>query len=453
MKSSLIAAAVVLASLIGWAAWSFVSAGQPVVVATVHEGEMREYVDERGMTRLSRTHLVTMPAAGRISAITLKEGDHVEKGQELVRLVEEDMSIELRLAEAAAHRAHAAVEESQDVSLENTARKQAERYVESMQHTVKAAEKRRDSGKARYEFSRDVFERRSNLVAENRTGGIITQEQLDEAHLQMIESDNNYQQDAIVLRALQAVQVATNLLPQMIVDYIGRKGIETKKLARERDQAQAQLDEVKLRHRRGVMKSPVTGVVLQRPIEHEQFLPAGAKLLEIGDLGDLEVEADILSQDVLNIQEGDAVEISGTALEKPLTGRVTRKYPAGFTKISSLGVEQQRVKVVIGFDDDSRQRVRELGLGTGYRVHVRIGTGHKPSALVVPRSALFRGPQGNWQVFAVEGRRAGLRDVQVGLMNDEQVEITGGLSAGDQVVVAPEAGLTDGTRVSASERS
>jgi HlyD family secretion protein len=192
--------------------------------------------------------------------------------------------------------------------------------------------------------------------------------------------------------------------------------------------------------------------VLQRPIRDEQFLAAGTKLVEIGDLNDLEVEADILSQDVQKINDGDVVEITSASLAKPLMGRVTRKYPAAFTKISSLGVEQQRVKVIIGFDDASRPRVHELGLSVGYRVHVRIRTADKSSALVVPRSALFRGPKGNWQVYAVVSRRAKLRDVQVGLMNDERAEITSGLDKGDQVVLAPEAGLADGARVVASER-
>ncbi len=452
MKPLLIAGSIGLASLLAWISWAFFAGGQPVDVATVREESIREYVDERGMTRLPRTHLVTMPAGGRVAEIKVQEGQRVEQGAEVARLVAEDMALELRLAQAAADRAEAAVDENRDLSLENTARKQAQRYVESMQHTVSAADKRTQSGKARFEFSRDVFERRKRLAGDAATTGVITQEQLEEAQLQKIEADNSYQQDQLVYRALQAMQAATDLVPQMILDYIGRKGLETEKLQRERDQARAQLDEVKLRQRRSVMTSPITGVVLERPIEHERYLPAGTTLLEIGDLSLLEVEADILSQDVMKIHAGDAVEITGGAIGEPLAGEVTRIYASGFTKVSSLGVEQQRVKVIVGFKDESQQRVRELGLGVAFRVHVRVQTEKKHGALVIPRSALFRGPGGNWQVYAVVSRRARLRDVQVGLMNDEQVEIVSGLAAGDQVVLAPEASLSDGTRVSATER-
>ncbi len=452
MKPLMTAGGIGLASLLAWISWAFFAGGQPVDVATAREGVMREYVDERGMTRLDKTHLVTMPTSGRIAEIQVKEGDVVEKGATVARLVSEDMALELRLVQAAADRAQAAVEENKDLSLENTSRQQVERYVESMQHTVNASEKRKESGKARYEFTRDVFQRLKGLVGKAPTSNVITQEQLEESQLRMIESDNSYQQDALVHRALLAMQAATDLLPQMILDYISRKGLQTTKLQRERDQALAQLDEVKLRHRRGVMTSPINGVVLQRPIQHERYLAAGATLLEIGDLDDLEVEADILSQDVAKVRAGDAVEISGAGFGEPLLGRVLRKYPAGFTKVSSLGVEQQRVKVIIGFQDESRRRVRELGLGVGYRVQVRVLTAEKANALVIPRSALFRGPHGDWQVYAVASRRARLRDVQIGLINDEQVEIVSGVVAGDQVVLAPEANLTDGTRVSATQR-
>jgi HlyD family secretion protein len=452
MKPLVIAGAIGLASLLAWISWAFFAGGQPVDVATVREGAMREYVDERGMTRLAKTHLLTMPANGRIAEIKVKEGDIVEKGAVVAQMVPEDVALELRLAQAAADRAQAAVEENKNLSLENTAHQQAERYVESMKYTVQAAEKRKESGQARYEFTRDVYERFKGLAAKPPTSNVITQEQLDERRLQMIESDNSYQQDSLVHRALVAIQAATDLLPRMILDYITRKGLQTKKLEREHDQAVAQLDEVQLRHRRGRLTSPVTGVVLQRPIEHERYLAAGSALLEIGDLADLEVEADILSQDVVKIGVGDTVEIAAGAIGEPLRGRVSRVYPAGFTKVSSLGVEQQRVKVIVGFAEESRGRVRELGLGVGYRLQVRVFTNEKANALVIPRSALFRGQHGNWQVYAVASRRARLRDVQIGLINDEQAEITHGLVAGEQVVLAPEASLTDGTRVSATER-
>src|SRR5208283_4005751 len=150
---------------------------------------------------------------------------------------------------------------------------------------------------------------------------------------------------------------------------------------------------------------------------------------------------------------GDTAEIYGPAIGQPaVRGKVTRIYPAGFTKVSSLGVEQQRVKVIICFDskDDLKRLLTERGLGVGYRVRVRIFTADKSRALLVPRSALFRAADGKWQVFAVRGGTAKLQTVEVGLMNDEQAEIRNGLAEGELVVLAPESSLSDGMRVDVS---
>ncbi len=197
------------------------------------------------------------------------------------------------------------------------------------------------------------------------------------------------------------------------------------------------------------MRSPVDGVVLERAISDERQVSPGTVLLKIGRLEDLEVEADILSQDVVNVKEGDAVEITGPAIgATPVRGTVKRIYPAGFTKVSSLGVEQQRVKVIIIINPDDLARLRtQRDLGVDYRVRVRVITAEKKDALTAPRSALFRGGDGKWQVFAINGSHAQLRPVETGLMNDEMVEITRGLEPDELVVLAPETSLKDGMRV------
>jgi HlyD family secretion protein len=143
------------------------------------------------------------------------------------------------------------------------------------------------------------------------------------------------------------------------------------------------------------------------------------------------------------------VEIYGPAVGQPgVKGKVARVYPAGFTKVSSLGVEQQRVMVVVRFDaTDLKRLLDERRLGVGYRVRVRIITAEKSDALVVPRSALFRATSGDWQVFVVRGGRARLQKVAIGLMNDELAEITDGVADDEPVVLAPESTLSDGARV------
>jgi HlyD family secretion protein len=214
-------------------------------------------------------------------------------------------------------------------------------------------------------------------------------------------------------------------------------------------EAEVRLKEAQRDQKRGELQSPIEGVVLERAISDERQVAAGTVLLTVGRLEDLEIEADILSQDVVNVKEDNTVEITGPAIgPQPAHGKVTRIYPAGFTKTSSLGVEQQRVKVIIAFNPDDLNRVRnERGLGVDYRVRVKVFTTQKEDALVVPRSALFRGGDGGWQLFVVRGGKAELQPVKVGLMNDEQAEITDGIQPGEEVVLAPETSLRDGVRV------
>jgi HlyD family secretion protein len=170
----------------------------------------------------------------------------------------------------------------------------------------------------------------------------------------------------------------------------------------------------------------------------------------------LEVEADVLSRDATRIREQAVASVyglaTGSSTDHSVRCTVHRVYPRAFTKISSLGVEQQRVKVIMHLAAADVQRLRDLGVGADYRVRVRIFTDRRTDTLVVPRSALFRAADGGWQVFAVAGEAARLRDVTIGLMNDQHVEITGGLEQDELVVLAPENDLIDGIRVKAATK-
>jgi HlyD family secretion protein len=152
---------------------------------------------------------------------------------------------------------------------------------------------------------------------------------------------------------------------------------------------------------------------------------------------------------VVEVKLGDRVEIYGPAVGLPRAqGTVRQVYPAGFTKVSSLGVEQQRVRVVVAFrPDDLNRLLKDRHLSVGYRVRAKIVVRRKPKALVVPRSALFRGAEGTWNVFAVRGGRIRTEKVETGLLNDQSAEVRAGLAEGDEVVAAPENNLQDGQRV------
>jgi HlyD family secretion protein len=166
-------------------------------------------------------------------------------------------------------------------------------------------------------------------------------------------------------------------------------------------------------------------------------------LVEVGDPANLEVVVDLLSTEAVKVAPGDAVKITRWGGEGVLNGKVRRVEPFGVTKVSSLGIEEQRVNVIIDITDPPAKWAR---LGHGYQIDAAIIRWQSDHALLVPVGALFRtGP--DWTVFQVTDGRARLRNVQIGYMNDENAEVIEGLKAGDQVISHPGESVRDGARV------
>jgi HlyD family secretion protein len=420
--------------------------GKPVEVANAAFGPIREFIDEDARTRLPRTYQVTMPFAGRIEPIEMVEGMEVKAGQVLARVVQADLDLTVAEAQAAVDRIEASLRENDDASVESTGLRQALSYVESMDRTVEAANEQVKAGEAKRELAEKTWKRMRSLYEKRTTD----EQEYNRAELSKIEADVSYQQDVLLLSALKSLQAATALAPTIVRQYIDRKQLKHDVLLQEKAEADTRLKEAQRDRRRGEMTSPIDGVVLERFETNERQIAAGTVLLTVGRLEDLQVEADVLSQDVVKVKLGQLADVYGPAIgPQPARGVVERIYPAGFTKTSSLGVEQQRVKVVLHFEQEELSKLRESrDLGVGYRVRVKIYTDERSHALVVPRSALFRGPDGDWQVFAVRNGKARLAKVQVGLLNDDAAEIRDGLVDNEPVVLAPETNLVDGTRVS-----
>ncbi len=436
---------VIVVVVAGWAA--YLNSGVPVQTFRVARGGVREFVDERGKTRLPKIHKVTAPQAGRIQDITLEEGTAVREGQVVAQFIGVDLDNAVAESQAVVDRLDAAIRENDDVAVENSVALQAAQFVMSMTKTVESAEAQMSASEKRAAYAETNLGRVRQLQRANAR----TEDELDRANLQYWEGQLGYRQDQLVVEAMKSIQAATALLPQMVSDYISRKGLSRAVLEQQKSEAEARLRQAILQRDRGTMVSPIDGVVLKRLVQNEQHLAAGTELLWIGQLEQLEVEADVLSQEVVRVKPGDEVEVYGPAVGAGIgygvVGSVQKIYPAGFTKISSLGVEQQRVRVIVRFDSDVMKNLLQSDVGVDYRVRVRIFTDTKQDALLVPRSALFRGPDGGWQLFAVQGSKAVLKPVEVGLMNDEVAEVREGVDEGDVVVLAPETRLTHGVRV------
>ena len=281
------------------------------------------------------------------------------------------------------------------------------------------------ASKAKSVFSEEQFQRKKEAAAQQAA----SEAEKDEAELAMLESGYDLRKDEL--------DYANYTMYKTVIELY-RQTQKAKEVRAQRD------------YDRAVIKSPVDGVVLARNVSNERVLSAGEVLLEIGDLGQMEVEVEVLTQYAVEIQLGDAVDIEGPAVGKrPVKGRVARIFPQGFTKLSSLGVEQQRVTVIVGIEPGEVAALADadIQLGADYRIRVKIYTDQKHDVVIIPRSALFRSTSGGWQAFVVHQSMAQLTNLEIGLANDFEVEVISGLNEGTSVIVAPESSLRDGQSV------
>jgi HlyD family secretion protein len=190
------------------------------------------------------------------------------------------------------------------------------------------------------------------------------------------------------------------------------------------------------------LRAPVSGVVLRIPERSERVVQAGEPLLEVGNCGDLEIVADLLSSDAVKVRPGHLMLVEDWGGDSALVARVRRVEPGGFTKISALGVEEQRVHVVADLGQCP------AALGDGYRVEARIVIWEADSVLKVPTTALYRAGEG-WGVFVIDGGRAAERAVEVGRQNAFESEILSGLKPGELLVRHPGDRIRAGIRVRA----
>ena len=195
--------------------------------------------------------------------------------------------------------------------------------------------------------------------------------------------------------------------------------------------------------------APVDGVVLKRVRESESVVPAGDPLLEIGDPSQLEIVSDLLSTDAVRVKPGARAIVEQWGGDRPLDAKVRRVEPSGFTKVSALGVEEQRVNVVLDFVDPANAFA---SLGDAYRVEIRIVTWESADVLKVPTSALFRQGE-DWAAYVVVGDRAQARRLTIGQRTGQEAEVLDGLSAGEPVILHPGDALAGGVRVAVAPAS
>ncbi len=438
MKKGRLTVILVVVVLIAIIVWASSRPALTVVVVQPQRQTVRAFVEEQAVTELPQDYLISMSIAGWLEPILLREGDPVAAGQVVARLETFDLADRVRQAEQRLTELQVQIAETADHRLEENALVETEATVKAIDETVAAAEAKLEAAKATLDFTQSEVKRLSDL---GETGSAADRE-LRQVELEFRKAQADYRSDVLELAALKTISAVSYIGPKFIRDYIDRKTFKTDTWKSQLEQARAELEIARRNLQRAEVRSPIDGVVLHRHQTRRQFLAAGTPLLTVGRLDEIEVHVEVLTERATRIVPGDPVEIYGEALpDGPIAGSVARVFPAGFKKISSLGVEQQRVKVAVKLDQ------RPERLGVGFRVHVRVFYDEAADALTLPRTCLFRGPRSGWQVMLVRNGVTELGAVEVGLMNEDLVQIVSGVTASDTVVSHPSREISPGLRV------
>jgi HlyD family secretion protein len=420
-------------------------ATRPDVVLDVispRAGTIRAYVEEQAVIELPHDYLIAMPIDGWLEPISLREGDPVEKDAVVARLDRADLEDRVRQAQERIAELETKIRETEDDRLELNALKEAEATVVAIAKTVEAAEEKLSASKAVADFAASEVERLRKLYEAD----VAADRETREAGMTMRKAQAEYRSDVLDLAAMKTLAAVSYIGPKFIRDYIDRKSFTKESYAKQLEEARAELEIQRRNLARAQAASPIDGVVLARHQTRRQFLRGGTPLLTLGRLDDLEVIAEVLTERATRITPGDPVDVFGDAIpDGPISGKVLRVFPAGFKKISSLGVEQQRVKVAVGLDD------RPARLGVGFRVYVRIYYDQADGAMILPRTTLFRGGEGQWLVMVVRDGVTRLQPIEVGLMNDDNAQINAGLSEHDLVVARPSRDINPGLRAETND--
>lgn len=384
------AAAVIVVLLLIYGFWP-----KPISVDTVRveRGPMNVTIEEEGMTRVKDRYVISAPVAGYARRITFEVGDTVAAGQMLLQLdpMPSDVLDPRRHAEARAR-------------------------LSAAQANLNAAREAVHAAAADSEYTTSELNRIQGLF----DSGAATQQTLDQVTREANRARaHKASADFSVQVARYEVEAARSVLEYSAAGPNGREN-----------------DQVKI-------LSPVDGSILKKYRESEGVVSAGQSLIEIGNPSSLEVQVEVLSADAIQIRPGTPVQFRRWGGSDSLAGSVRVIEPTGYTKISALGVEEQRVWVIIDITSPEQMWNR---LGDGYRMVADFIIWQSGDELKVPSSALFRQSK-DWATFLVNGNRAHLTKVQIGKQSGLQTVINSGLNQGDRVIIHPPETLEDGMRI------
>ena len=419
-----------------------------VDVAEVRRGDVNVTVDEEGETRIRKRYVVSAPVDGRLERIKLDEGDRVRKGDIIAQIDPLPLESDVREAQARLRQWQA-----EKTGVE-TQRPKQEALLQAEASILAAVAKQREAS-AKVERTRAELEQAKRDRQRNQqlhSDGVISRQSKERAELEETTKIRALEAEQRVLDStiaeVNAAKKALSILraeqqdPDYLLDVYDARiaGIEAE-LAKLTDDA-----------RRTNITSPIDGYVFRVNLESAKYVEAGAEILELGNPQDLEIVVDLLSSDAVKVKPGATMFLEHWGGESTLEAKVRYIEPSAFTKVSALGVEEQRVNVIADFVDT------DIPLGDRYRVETRTVVWSGKEVLVIPLSALFRCESGNnrnlsntWCTFVVENNQAQKRQIEVSQRSNFEAVIESGLEVEEKVILHPNEQIKSGTMVKIPE--
>jgi HlyD family secretion protein len=384
----------VLLGLAAVLAWAWRPPAQTVRTGNVQRGDWSQWLTEDGVLRVQERHTVLVPVSGRLLRPTVKVGDAVARGATVATIVASDTALlDTRARQEAGQRREAAAARHERAGVLQAQAAAALDLARKDQQRIDA-------------LARDGF-----VAATEREHAALALQAREREHAAAV-----LERDA-ALHELELARAAAASLPAGATAASAPRAVT----------------------------APISGRVLKLWQESGGPVSAGMPLLELGDTTRLEAVIDVLSEDAARLQVGATAQLQ-TGAPRPLDGRILRIEPTARTRVSALGIEEQRVDVIVALDDASLGVDGNRMLGDGYRVVAELRLAQKAAALQVPTAALLRERDG-WAVFRVVDRRARLVPIELSGQGPEWSVVSAGLAEGDSVVLYPGEALRDGSRV------
>ena len=415
-----------------------------VDVAKVRRGNLQVTVDEEGETRIRNRFVVSAPVAGRMNRINLDEGDRVSKGTIIAQIDPLPLEADVREAQARLRQWQAEKAGVETQRPKQQALLQAEARIRAAIAKQREAQAKVESARASLEQAKRDRQRAQKLYSD----GAISRQAKEREELEEITRQRELEAEKRMAESTEAevnsAKEALSLLraeqrdPDYLLDvYNARIASVEAELAKLADDA-----------KRTNIKAPIDGYVLRVQQESAKYVEAGTPILELGNPQDLEIVVDLLSADAVKVKPGATMSIEHWGGEQTLKARVRYIEPSAFTKVSALGVEEQRVNVIADFVDE------QIPLSDRYRVETKTIVWSGENVLIVPLSALFRchsdrniDTANTWCTFVVEEKRARKRQITVSQRGNFEAVIQKGLNSGEIVILHPTEQIKEGAKV------